>query len=116
MRFWHGSRALAYRILKGGTISWRVSSFYRAFRGFAPVRRGPFVSAKGPKTILTVAWPFGCPARFTDTGGVQTRFAQHCPPFLRCRLHCSAMPPGQGSLEGKGESTRRAQTRSAYFF
>ena len=25
------------------------------FRGFAPVRRGPFVSAKGPKTMLAVA-------------------------------------------------------------
>ncbi|HBP88390.1 MAG TPA: hypothetical protein DD706_11915, partial [Nitrospiraceae bacterium] len=36
-------------------------------RGFAPVRRGPFVSAKGPKTILAVAWPSGCPPRFTDT-------------------------------------------------
>jgi len=23
-----------------------------------------------------VAWPFGCPARFTDPGGAQTRYAQ----------------------------------------
>ena len=29
----------------------------RFVRGFAPARRGPFVSAKGPKTIRTRAWP-----------------------------------------------------------
>ena len=29
-------------------------------RGFGPARRGPFVSAKGPKTIGARAWPFGC--------------------------------------------------------
>ena len=37
----------------------------------------------------------------------------HCPPSLRCRLHGSAMPPGQRTQEGKGESTCRAHTRSA---
>jgi len=26
--------------------------------------------------MLAVAWPFGCPARFADTGGAQTRYAQ----------------------------------------
>ncbi len=26
--------------------------------------------------MLAVAWPFGCPARFADSGGAQTRFAQ----------------------------------------
>jgi hypothetical protein len=26
--------------------------------------------------MLAVPWPFGCPARFTDTGGEQTRSAQ----------------------------------------
>ena len=25
--------------------------------------------------MLAVPWPFGCSARFTDTGGEQTRFA-----------------------------------------
>jgi len=44
--------------------------------GFRPGSRGPFVSAKGPKTMLAVAWPFGCPARFADPGGAQTRYAQ----------------------------------------
>ena len=26
--------------------------------------------------MLAVAWPFGCPARFADSGGAQTRYAQ----------------------------------------
>ena len=29
--------------------------------------------------MLAVAWPFGCPPRFTDTGSAQTRFAQTMP-------------------------------------
>jgi len=40
------------------------------------VRRATFVSAKVAKTMLAVAWPFGFPARFTDSGGAQTRYAQ----------------------------------------
>ncbi len=35
-----------------------------------------FVSAKGPKTMLAVLWPFGFPARFADSGVAQTRKAQ----------------------------------------
>ncbi len=31
-------------------------------RGFGPARRGPFVSAKGPKTIPARAWPCGSPS------------------------------------------------------
>ena len=26
--------------------------------------------------MLAVAWPFGCSARFADSGGAQTRYAQ----------------------------------------
>ena len=26
--------------------------------------------------MLAVTWPFGCPPRFTDFGGAQTRYAQ----------------------------------------
>jgi hypothetical protein len=44
--------------------------------GFRPGGRGPFVSAKGPKTMLAVVWPFRFPARFADSGGAQTRCAQ----------------------------------------
>ena len=38
---------------------------------------------------------------------------KHCPPFLRCRLPCSAMPPGQGSVVLEVGPTRMAQTRPA---
>ena len=44
--------------------------------GSRPGSRGPFLSAKGPKTMLAVAWSFGCLARFADTGGAKTRYAQ----------------------------------------
>jgi hypothetical protein len=47
--------------------------------GFRPGRRSTFVSAKVGKVRLAVAWPFGCPARFADTGGEQTRYAQTGP-------------------------------------
>jgi hypothetical protein len=46
--------------------------------------------------MLAVAWPFGCPARFADSGGAQTRFAQTMRAFFRSRLHGSARPQGQG--------------------
>jgi len=38
---------------------------------------------------------------------------KQCPPFLRCRLYCSAMPSGQGNVKGEGGPTRVAQTRPA---
>ncbi len=44
--------------------------------GSRPGSRDPFLSGKGPKTILAVAWSFGYPPRFADTGGAQTRYAQ----------------------------------------
>ena len=52
----------------------RVFAFF--MRGFAPARRGPFVSAKGPKTIGARAWPFGCLCPSPDCLGCGTRFAQ----------------------------------------
>ncbi|MDT3777925.1 hypothetical protein PJI16_10190 [Nitrospira sp. MA-1] len=64
--------------------------------GFRPGGRATFVSAKVAKTMLAVVWPFGSPARFGDSGGAQTRCAQTVRAFPRCRLHCSATPPGQG--------------------
>jgi len=44
--------------------------------GFRPGRRGPFVSAKGPKTMFAPSWPCGSPARFANSGGCATRCAQ----------------------------------------
>jgi hypothetical protein len=65
--------------------------------GSRPGSRATFVSAKVAKTMLTVAWPFGCPTRFADFGGAQTRCAQTMSAFFRTRLHGSARPPGQGN-------------------
>ena len=44
--------------------------------GFRPGERATFDSAKVAKTMLAVVWPFGFPARFADSGGAQTRYAQ----------------------------------------
>jgi hypothetical protein len=44
--------------------------------GFRPDSRATFVSAKVAKTMLAVMWPFGSPARFANSGGAQTRWAQ----------------------------------------
>ena len=48
--------------------------------------------------MLAVAWPFGSPARFADTGGAQTRYAQ----TLR------AFPPVSAAL--LGHTTRPGKT------
>jgi len=76
--------------------------------GFRPGERATFVSAKGPKTIVAVARPFGCPSSFADFGGPQTRYAQTMRAFLRNRLHDLALPQGHGSLvkEGATESLK----------
>jgi len=76
-------------------------------------RARPYISAKGPKTILAVAWPFGCPARFTDPGGGQTRCAQTLPAFspVSVALLGHATRPGEPSVEGG--TTHVAQTRPA---
>ena len=54
------------------------SSSYAVFgdAGGRPGGRATFVSAKVTKTMLAVVWPFGFPARFADSGGAQTRYAQ----------------------------------------
>ena len=62
-------------------------------------------------------WPWHGPSgrlRGSPTPAAR-KLAAHkqCSPFLRCRLHCSAMPPGQGSLERERGPTRSAQTRPA---
>ena len=48
----------------------------KRMRGVAPARRGPFVSAKGPKTIGARARPFGCLCRSPSGQGCGTRFTQ----------------------------------------
>ena len=52
--------------------------------------------------MLAVAWPFGCAARFTDTGGEQTRCAQTLPAFspVSVALLGHATRPGEAKGEG----------------
>jgi hypothetical protein len=63
--------------------------------------------------MLAVAWPFGCPPRFTDTGGGQTRLAQTLPAFSPVPVARLGHATRPGNLKGKAECPRRAQTRSA---
>ncbi len=65
--------------------------------GVRPGSRGSFVSAKGPKTILALSWPFGFPVRFAELGGVQTRFAQTMP----------ALFPNSAALLGRAKGHRK---------
>ena len=67
--------------------------------------------------MLAVAWP-PASAGASSAGalrGSPTPAAcklaalKQCPPFLRYRLHCSAMPQGQRSQEGEGGPTCIAQ-------
>ncbi len=60
--------------------------------------------------MLAVAWPFGCPARFANSGGAQTRCAQTMRalfPALAARLGqttsqalVTLAPAGRGQGEG----------------
>jgi hypothetical protein len=54
-------------IQKKGTGAF-VISFYAGVRPGSP---GPFLSGKGPKTMVAVAWSFGCPASFADLASPQ---------------------------------------------
>jgi len=78
-----------------------VSKRVFAVAGFRPGGRGPFVSAKGPKTMLAVVWLFGSPARFADSGGAQTPFAQTMralSPVPAALLGHTTRPVGVGGL------------------
>ena len=53
--------------------------------------------------MLTVMWPFGPPARFADSGGAQTRFAQ----TMRAFYPVSAALLGHTTGPGKSAEIRR---------
>ncbi len=50
--------------------------FFILFAGFRPCRRGPFVSAKGPKTISAHRGPSDSLRRQEEFGACATRSAQ----------------------------------------
>jgi hypothetical protein len=88
-------RPSAYLLLPGFAraaelVAWRV------------LKGATFVdSAKGPKTMLAVVWPFGPPARFADSGGAQTPFAQTMRalfPVPAALLGQTTRPVGVGEL------------------
>lgn len=103
----------------GGVKAYRIARAldtivcFRIRRGFAPERRGPFVSAKVSKQgrahrdAPCKFWPWHGPSgtlRGSATpSACKLAALKHCPPFLRWRLHCSAMPPGQGLLTKEKE-------------
>ena len=69
--------------------------------GFRPGERATFDSAKVAKTMLAVVWPFGSPARFADSGGAQTPFAQimcALSPVPAALLGHTTRPVGVGGL------------------
>jgi len=70
--------------------------------GVRPGSRATFVSAKVAKTILAVAWSFGCPPGFTDTGGGQTRLAQTLPAFSPVPVALLGHATRPGMHRGKG--------------
>ena len=65
-------------------------------RGFGPARRGPFVSAKGPKTIGARAWPFrGVPLPQARLLGLRNSLRSDSPrPSTRSRDWGAASPAG----------------------
>ena len=77
--------------------------FYLA--GFRPGERGPFVSAKGPKTISAPLWPYGSPPRLANSGGCATRSAQ---PVLAEFPELAALH-GNNGRQGKLRSTHYQQ-------
>ena len=62
--------------------------------------------------MLAVSWPFGCLRGSPPPAAGKLATLKQCPPFLRCRLHGSAMPPGQGNLKGNvNERATRSDSR-----
>ena len=93
------------RTNRTGGSNFRVNVMF-CVAGFRPGRRGPFVAAKGPKTMLAVVWPFGSPARFANPGSAQTRCAQ----TLRAFSPVSAALLGHPTRPGKTTETMRPLT------
>jgi hypothetical protein len=80
-----------------GRIIEKCTIIFLKLSGFRPGARVPFVTAKGPKTMLALSWPFGFPARFADSGGgANSLRSNSAPPYFRNRLHGSATPKAKG--------------------
>ena len=73
-------------------------------RGFASARRGPFVSAKGPKTIGARAWPQGVPLPRSRLLGLRNSLRSDSP-RLQTSIGTGAQPRSKASGKGAGGVT-----------
>jgi len=68
--------------------------------------------------MLALAWPFGCPARFADPGGAQTRCAQTVRAFSPASAARLGLATGQFptpcSLREHGQCMRAPLSRCGY--
>jgi hypothetical protein len=71
----------------------------RGAPGLGPAAEVLFFREKDPKPYWPCHGPSGALRGSPTPAACKLAALKHCPPFLRWRLHCSAMPPGQGSLE-----------------
>ncbi len=61
-----------------------------SMRGFVPARRGPFVSAKGPKTIFALRGPSDSLRCSPSPAAAQLATLRQCSPNFRTRVRFSA--------------------------
>ena len=80
---------------------------FQGIPGFRPRTTRPFCFAKRPQNHIGRCMALRVPCavhrhrrRANSRKSVLSLLEglKHCPPFLRCRLHYSTMPPGQGIL------------------
>ena len=63
--------------------------------------------------MLAVAWPFGAPVRFADSGGDANLLrSDNAPPSFRTRLHCSATPKAKKAAEDGRDVVKSAVTEN----
>jgi len=81
-------------------------------RGFAPRRRGPFVSAKGPKTILARARPLRSCSETGSPGSLRLRTESR---WLRNSLRSNSLRREFDSVLQLRRVRRREETQEANF-
>ena len=71
--------------------------------GFVPATEPLLFRQKWPKPCWPRPVPPGALRGSPTPAAGKLAALKHCPPFLRCRLHCSAMPLGQGIFRKEKE-------------
>ena len=75
--------------------------------GLGPAAEVLFFRQKDPKPCWPCHGPSGALRGSPTPAASKLAALIHCSPSLRCRLHGSAMPPGQGVLKKEKDSTQR---------